>query len=307
MKLKTILLGSKILLSAMLLIIGTGGIRAQSIPTIVSYQGFITHQGVPKNGTVDIVLTLYNAQTAGAQVWETTYSGVQVSKGYYTVLMNFDSNWQNGPVDFHGQFWLDAQVAGEDMGRVQMTGSPFAINAIHADTATVALGLVHDAPIGTIVAYAGQALGLPAEKASGWFVCDGSSVGTTDFPGYAQAVGSIYGTSAGGDSVYLPDFRGLFLRGVNGSRSDSLADPDASARFSPPHGGASGDNVGSVQMDTVKAFPFFTYFASSGQSNTNTAPTVDDSGQKADRSSHTWGGLETRPKNAYVYWLIKVK
>src|ERR1700733_4155882 len=226
-----------LLLLTVLSVGAASAVRSQSIPTIISYQGYLTHGGAPYDGSVPVILTLYDAQSGGTQKWSHTYSSIQVSKGYYSVLMAFSQDWQNGAVDFHGQCWLEVNVNGETMGRVQMTGSPFAIDAIHADTATVALGLIHDAPIGTIVAYAGQALGLPQEQQTGWYVCNGDSIPQADYPAYASAIGSIYGTSADGNYVYLPDFRGLFLRGVSNGRLDSLQDWDASTRFAPTHGG----------------------------------------------------------------------
>ena len=320
----------KILLCAAMLAITLGSVRAQPIPTIVSYQGYLTHGGTPYDGTVPVILTLYNAQSGGSQVWSHTYSNppIQVSKGYYSVLMDFSQDWQNGSADFHGQYWLEVNVNGETMGRVQMTGSPFAINSIHADTASVALSLVQDAPIGTIVAYAGQALGLPQEQQIGWYVCNGDSIPVATYQAYATAIGSIYGTSADGNYVYIPDLRGMFLRGVNGNRSDMFTDSDASTRIALNGRGLAGNQVGSVQLDAMHQHFHYINERNSNQGPTDAQFTLSGGGggwfadpPNQPNSAYTANGYmggtgyaeggnmtsENRPKNAYVFWLIKVK
>jgi microcystin-dependent protein len=80
-------------------------------------------------------------------------------------------------------------------------------------------------------------------KEAGWLLCQGQKLSITEYPDLFDAIG----TSNGGDgnrSFNLPDYRGRFLRGTcNGQGSD----PDAADRTAAASGGATGDQVGSVQ------------------------------------------------------------
>ncbi len=53
-------------------------------------------------------------------------------------------------------------------------------------------------------------------------------------------------------AVKLPDLRGLFLRGVSGSRNDAWRDPDADGRKDDA-GNQVGNRVGSLQEDSLKS------------------------------------------------------
>jgi hypothetical protein len=349
-----------LLLLAVLSIGAASAVQAQ-IPQVISYQGYMSSNGAPYTGPpVDMSFTLYSDQSGTTQVWNQQISGVTVVQGYYTVILDFgtQSLWQNGYWKFDHQYWLEVLMNNKQLSpRVQFTAAPYSMNALKADTATtaytalnalkadtataaytalntikadtasVALKLVPDAPIGTIVAYAGQALGLPVEKANGWYVCDGSLVWTQDFPLYAQAIGSIYGTNPNGDSVYLPDFRGLFLRGVNQGRSDAYADPDDTTRVALNGHGLAQNQVGSIQLDAMhQHFHYLQERSSPGGSYAQFAltgsvggwfsdpPNAPNAAYTADAymggTGYAEGGnmtSENRPKNAYVFWLIKVK
>lgn len=207
-----------------------------------------------------------------------------------------------------------------------------------ADTANVAIRLAHDSPIGTIVAYGGSSLNLSTQKRLGWFLCNGQRIHKDEFPLFANQVGTIYGTD-GGDSVNIPDFRGMFLRGVNAGRTDGYKDPDFNSRV----GGDNSTKVGSSQMDAIQNHhhwqKFFRYFEETNVAGMDRATQAniyglldytDKSGAgtpvqgnlrtdevwSATTTRPSWGVpdnhvhlslLETRPKNAAVYWLIKVK
>jgi len=94
----------------------------------------------------------------------------------------------------------------------------------------------------------------------------------------------------------IPDLRGLFLRGINSGRTDGWRDPDGERQPGIP------------QMDTFKQHTHgFTYrepgdHGSSGQpGNGQGLVTVGGSTGGADG-----GGTETRPKNAAVYYYIRI-
>jgi Phage Tail Collar Domain len=320
----------KLLLLLALSVGAASAVRAQ-IPQNIAYQGYLTQNGVPVNSTIPASFTLWDAQTGGNQVWNQQQSNVQVTNGYYTVMLNFEQQyWQGAWHDssFNHQYWLEVLINGNTLGRVQLAASPYAMNARIADSAIH----VPQAPVGTIEAFGGNIEQLRNnENKLGWYVCDGRLIPVDSIPDYATAVSNIYGVNNTGDSVFLPDLRGLFLRGVNrgfdGDRTDSLKDPDAAARvFANPNGtGNSGDQVGTIQRDALQSHFHYiggrTSGGGAGSWNYQYTTTggngggwfADPPNQPAPGGNYmggtmnTGGSSETRPKNAYVYWIIKVR
>jgi hypothetical protein len=169
-------------------------------------------------------------------------------------------------------------------------------------------------PIGAIMAYAAPESSLAN---SGWLVCDGRSVRAQDWPLLIPVLGTLYGGD-GTTHAYLPDLRGQFIRGVNTSASKGASnnDPDVSTRTPATHGTASGP--GSRQVDAVANHQhnwdhFFYSFgfrdadiachqpADSGNIQNNTRQATNNDGGIKTGST----GVETRPKNLALYWIIK--
>ncbi len=147
---------------------------------------------------------------------------------------------------------------------------------------------------------AGAIIGWPADvMASGWILCDGRSLLRTEYPDLFAVIGVTYG-AADGTHFYIPDYRGLFLRGAD---EGADADPDRNSRLDRGDG-TTGDVVGTRQADELKAHthaydqPFFT-----GSPTGSGASRVE--GLNAGAPTGSTGGNETRPRNVSVHWLIK--
>lgn len=191
-------------------------------------------------------------------------------------------------------------------------------------------------PIGSIVAFAGSLDDIPTD----WLLCDGRGLDVSLFAELFQAIGTNWGGN-GNPLFYLPDLRGAFLRGVDHDRSatptEPPRDPERDDRwgFAPP---AAPDNpgnkrnaVGSFQHDAT-ALPnegFETTNAGrhshqhvvkglEASKGSGGGDTINGHGHphktgwplKA-AGNHTHevegGDAETRPYNAYVYWLIRAR
>jgi microcystin-dependent protein len=180
-------------------------------------------------------------------------------------------------------------------------------------------------PVGTIVAFAGPKNKIPA----GWLPCDGTSYdgSSPDYKQLYDVIGTAWG-STGGSQFNVPDLRGMFLRGVDETAD---VDPDKNTRTAKI-GGNSGNLVGSYQLDKFKqhnhtgttstdgahTHDFRSYNANFNHTGSATeGSTKDDEDGTFDANnmvlsagdhSHTIpndGGSETRPVNAYVYYIIK--
>lgn len=161
-------------------------------------------------------------------------------------------------------------------------------------------------PAGTIVAFGGST------PPSGWLLCDGSQVSRSTYSSLYTAIGNAYGSGDGSSSFHLPDFRGRFLRGVDGSAN---VDPDKATRTAMNAGSNTGNLVGSVQGDAFQSFAIGsttldgaslviggTVYKVPAQNAVNTKYTyfTDDGTNGTPRTSK-----ETRPVNAYVNYIIK--
>lgn len=151
-------------------------------------------------------------------------------------------------------------------------------------------------PVGSIVAYATSTI------PSGWLECDGTAYSTTTYASLYSSIGCTWGCS--GSNFNVPDFRGVFLRGWNHSASTSayIGDQDAVSRSTISIGGRSGDKVGSYQNDDFRAH---IHTGVADLSPSVTGPEGSGTNLATSGQTDPAGGNETRPKNAYVLFIIK--
>ncbi|WP_375767047.1 phage tail protein [Archangium gephyra] len=182
-------------------------------------------------------------------------------------------------------------------------------------------------PVGTLVPFAGPITLATRDDLSrrGWLPCDGAEVTQSLYPELFRVIGRAYGwpnDSSKPGVFYLPDCRGLFLRGVNGDATrwadadpPPPRDPDAKDRTAYKNGNA-GNQVGSVQLDGFQEHEHvYAHVVQAGTVNntqgTMAVATINDE-DKTTSSVSTSGGAravpqETRPINLYVNFIIKCR
>ncbi|MBN1981868.1 MAG: hypothetical protein JW795_10065 [Chitinivibrionales bacterium] len=136
-----------------------------------------------------------------------------------------------------------------------------------------------DLPIGTVIAALKQ-----IDTSNGFWVLADGRTATTE---YFQATGK----------ADVPDLRGLFLRGLNAGREDGREDPEGAGR-----------TAGDYQADTLKTHQHLigNTWTSTGQEGSRYAMGTGASVPN-NWLTYATGGAETRPRNAAVYWYVKVK
>ena len=277
-----------------------------------TYQGRLTQGGTTASGNWDLQFKLYDAPVDGSQIGSTlTIAPVVVNSGLFTATLDFGA----GAFDGSGR-WIEvgARTNGSAFGytnlfpRVAVLPAPYAINAGNG------------VPVGSVMAFMGNT------PPSGWLLCNGSELLRTNFAALFAVIGTSSGAGDGSTSFRLPDLRGMFLRGVNGSTTATWADPEADSRINYFFGGASGNNVGSLQFDATRR-PDNPFTTSSAGAHTHTFSMRADGGNdqsQPERGSgsssgttttsssgahtHTVSGggdTETRPRNVYVHYIIK--
>ena len=193
-------------------------------------------------------------------------------------------------------------------------------------------------PIGTVSAFAGQADPVTASKnqiwsntdcqagpdqavnlnpnvplnhleSQGWMLCDGRFLSCTVYPELFAVLGFLYGksTSPDGPSFRIPDYRGLFLRGVN---AGSGMDPQASERKSADGSNSKDNGVGSLQCDAFQTHDhnYNAYNQPIPAGNTGSAASTISIAQKTTSpNAPARTASETRPKNVAVNYIIKFR
>jgi len=105
-------------------------------------------------------------------------------------------------------------------------------------------------PPGTVIAFARPIDGNPGGATTtkpppaGWPYCNGDAVLRTQYASLFAAITIAHGGGDGVTTFNLPDYRGRFLRGVDGAAGN---DPDAATRTAAKTGGNVGNTVGSTQ------------------------------------------------------------
>jgi len=164
-----------------------------------------------------------------------------------------------------------------------------------------------DVPVGAVIAYVGSRDQVGKLSSEGWLLCDGRVLDKNDFPELFNAIGIAFGGD-GAPNFNAPDLRGMFLRGVSG---DSNRDPEAGSRTAQAKQGNTGNNVGTVQQDQLKnhKHTWNGNFGNIGDDGSSLRIQLADNNTgnlgNLDTTNTDGGGLETRPINVYVFYLIK--
>lgn len=158
--------------------------------------------------------------------------------------------------------------------------------------------------IGEVKAFAGNV------DPTYFLVCDGRAVSRTGYADLFRAIGTTHGQGDGSTTFNLPDYRGRFLRGVDGTAGN---DPDKASRTAMNTGGNTGNAVGSVQADANAAHFHESSLITAandsafGRGSVGQGILGSASGTNTRTYTNTVGGNESRPKNAYVNYGIRWK
>lgn len=172
-----------------------------------------------------------------------------------------------------------------------------------------------DGPVGSIMAFGG--VNAPA----GWLLCDGVAISRAAYASLFAVIGNAWGNGDGVNTFNIPDLRGRFLRGVD---AGTTRDPDAASRTATNAGGNTGDNVGTLQGEALKAHNHTINDPGHNHTSVNSDIVRNTGGygtglgtgglgpNTITMNSNTTGitvnnstGTETRPKNASVNFIIK--
>jgi len=258
---------------------------------------------------VDIRFTIY--PDGGGSSWSEEQTLSTDEFGVFTAIIGSKQPNSFKNIDFSSdRYFLMVEV--KVSGTYQVLSDTELLTVPYSKTADKALTADYAAeaffPAGIIMPFGGPDTKVPG----GWLLCNGQGLKSSDYPDLYNTIGTAWGNGSenctgGGCNFNAPDLRGVFIRGVDGTRGQ---DPDKSSRTTSHAGGSTGNNVGSYQSDQYKNHyhPYQDYYwHDSGDVGDFSTPSGDDSGQRlqASRNTSSVGGNETRPRNAYVNYIIK--
>lgn len=233
----------------------------------------------PMDGTL-----IYNTNLAVLQIYDKTSNqwmqaaaspttGLQVPN-LTTIDRDSIINPENGTIIFH-----------TDANDLEVYDNGMWYDILDKSVATI--------PPGAMMLWGGE---LPPAD---WRECDGSELDRTEFTELFAAISTNWGNGDGSTTFNIPDCRGVFVRGWAHGES---TDPNRTTRSSR-NGGNSGDRVGSYQADELKSHRHNIQsrggaVGSGGASEGNPNSQI--------QTDYT-GGAETRPRNVYAMYIIKVK
>ena len=268
-------------------------------PTSFTYQGRLNLNGSPANGSYDMEFILldpvYNPLIFSA------VDPVGVTNGLFSVMLDYGAAFDGS------QRYLRIGVRPDgDTNSYTFLSPPQTLSAAPYAIYAENVGPNSSVPPGSILAYMGT------NPPSGWLLCDGSAVSRTLYSRLYGVIGVANGSGDGMNTFNLPDLRGMFLRGLDGNAG---IDIEKDERTAAKPGGNTGNAVGSLQQDENKSHnhangPNFNRILqlSNGTSTTATSTGVNPSEPDIVNTVPmvNSGGAESRPKNVYVNYIIKL-
>lgn len=142
-------------------------------------------------------------------------------------------------------------------------------------------------------------------ESQGWMLCDGRYLSVASYPELHAVIGFLYGEKDSGAQFRIPDYRGVFLRGLDAGAG---MDPDAKTRWDPT-GNNTANVVGSLQCDALQDHTHqydITSPAAVSQSGPAAGTNVTKK-QTEGLASPARFSSETRPRNIAVNYIIKFR
>ncbi len=130
------------------------------VPERINYQGHLENsEGEPLSGIYELEFGIYLTASGGMPVWTETQAGVEVTAGYFSVILG-TVNPLN--LDFDDQYWLQIKVNEETlMPRLELTSTGQALNASDVHEEAITPSSVDISGYGTVINEYGEWVGDP--------------------------------------------------------------------------------------------------------------------------------------------------
>lgn len=164
-------------------------------------------------------------------------------------------------------------------------------------------------PVGAVISHGGV-----LAEGSYWMLCNGDVLSEGAYPELFDVIGRTYGGDEALKEFRLPDYQGVFLRGADAVQGKS---PKATRdRISlHPTGNVVASGLGTLQLYATKRPNGDTFRADfahlpTGSKGTHGVTKDNNTAKQDSRAQNTCtsgGDAESRPRNVYVNFYIKVR
>lgn len=162
-------------------------------------------------------------------------------------------------------------------------------------------------PVGTILPFYGNGDQIP----DGFLLCNGQVITNshyTTLTAHLRKANYNHSTVQGSDQVTrLPDLQGMFLRGLNGIRTNEFSDPDGNDRFigHEQKFSTSADGLKATIRANTLIHPHGGQGLINREEEYNIGTNAGKITEDTDKIILLTGGKETRPNNVAVNYIIK--
>jgi len=256
---------------------------------------------VRQNELIEIRFSLLEGSANGVGHWIEEHTTATDAYGTFSLIVGKGTKDPNSAYNFFNQlsfnrfdYWLKIEIKDNgvwnELSNQQLLSVPYAENAPFM-------------PVGSIISFAGDTITAELIE-QGWMLCDGAELNRTEYATLFATIGTAWGYGNGTSTFNLPDMQGLFLRGKD---NNAGRDPDKTSRTAIKNGGNTGNSVGSYQADEFKSHNHRIYQSGNFGTGQNANSEHHMAGTWNTRHQEATGGSETRPRNVYVNYIIKVK
>ncbi|HDR17029.1 MAG TPA: hypothetical protein ENN79_16385 [Desulfobacteraceae bacterium] len=105
-----------------------------AVPQEINYQGYLTDaEGNPLNDSVAMTFSIWDAPSAGTQLWSENHEPVMLTEGVFNVVLGSSVPITAAMLDGERYLGITVGIDAEMVPRLCMTAAPYAMKAADAD------------------------------------------------------------------------------------------------------------------------------------------------------------------------------
>jgi len=122
------------------ILIVSGNLLLADIPETLSYQGYLSENGVAvADGSYALTFTLHLSAGGGVE-WTEEHNSVAVENGVFSVILGKTTLFSVQDIDFTAPLWLEMDYNGTTLGPIELTSSAYSMASKTSETASAVVG-----------------------------------------------------------------------------------------------------------------------------------------------------------------------
>jgi hypothetical protein len=116
--------------------------KTRIVPKLMNYQGYLTDTlGIPVDDTLDMTFKIFDASSAGSELWSEMQTNVPIERGVFSVILGGSTQIPDSVFSDFTNTWLELTLEGPQTlsPRTRITAVGYAYTSTYSDTAEYAL------------------------------------------------------------------------------------------------------------------------------------------------------------------------